>query len=258
MKTLVLYVFHHLNEYVDYFLRKGIFQDDSNVTFLIIINDLNFDTSIFSSLFTRPDPNCIQILKRENKFADFGGWSDGLVYNNNIDNFDSFIFINSSCVGPFVHPNVSEKWTSIFLKGLERDNIKLFGTTINTCSNKSGQSSHVQSWAFCMKQKEVKLCLEHKIFDPVNYTKMNTKDELIFSHEVPMSQLIVKHGGNIGAMTKLYQGVDFCNPSTNIYGWLDDIAFPKGYLGETTNPYEVMFVKANRGINKNWLHFYMV
>lgn len=252
MKTLVLYVFHQYTEYVNYFIKKGLFEDE-NTTFLFLINNQDLDiTSVLPSFKN------IQILKRENKYADFGAWSDGLVYQDNINKYNSFIFINSSCAGPFVHPNINEKWTTIFLQGLERDNIKIFGTTINTCSNKTGESSHVQSWAFCMKQNEVKLCLENKIFDPIHYTKMTQKNDLIFEHEVLMSRVIVKNGGNIGAMTKLYTGVDFCNPNSNKYGWLDDIAFSKGYLNETTNPYEVMFVKANRNISKDWLHFYMI
>jgi hypothetical protein len=250
MKTLVLYVFHQFNEYVHFFLKKGVFESD-NITFLFIINNPNYDPFIIPSFSN------IQILKRENKYADFGAWSDGLIYNNNINNHTHFIFINSSCVGPFIHPNITEKWTTIFLRGLERDNIKLFGTTINTINDCSGNSSHVQTWAFCMKQNEVKLCLHHKIFDPINYTKMDTKDELIYNHEIPMSQLIIKNGGNIGAMTKLYYGVNFCDNKSNKYGWLGDIAYSKAYIGETTNPYEVMFVKANRNICKNWLQLYI-
>ncbi len=250
MKTLVLYVFHQYTEYVNFFFKKGVFEAE-NVHFLFILNGITLCEDL-------PKGNNVSVLYRENKYADFGAWSDGLILNNNIEKYDSFIFINSSCVGPFVHSNISEKWTDIFLKGLERDNIKIFGTTINTCRNTTGQSSHVQSWAFCMKKETVKLCIEHKIFDAINYTKMSTKDDLIFSHEVPMSQLIMKHGGNIGCMTKLYTGVNFLLPETNIYGWNDDIAFSKGYFGETTNPYEVMFVKANRNIAKDWLRLYMI
>jgi hypothetical protein len=250
-KILILYVFHEANEIVEYFLKCGIIEAE-NISYLFIINNLESDYEKF--ILTSKN---VQVLVRENKYADFGGWSDGLVHQDNINKYEYFIFLNSSCVGPFVHPNVSENWISIFLKGLHRDDIKLFGTTINTCEEDSGELAHVQSWAFCMRQKEVKLCLENKIFDPVNYTDMDTKHDLIYRHEIPMSRLIIKNGGNIGAMTKLYHKVDFRKPETNKFGWFDDIAIAGGYLGETTNPYEVMFVKANRDIYIPWIRVYM-
>lgn len=250
-KILVLYVFHELNEVVEYFMKVGVFESNV-VTFLFLINNPNFDNHKMIPTYKN-----VEILVRENKYADFGAWSDGLAYQENIEKYETFIFLNSSCVGPFVHPNVNENWIPIFLRGLERDDIKLFGTTINTCEEDSGELAHVQSWAFCMKQKEVKLCLEHKIFDPIGYKDMDTKHNLIYRHEIPMSRLIIAHGGNIGAMSKLYHGVDFRDPSSNKYGWFDDIAVSGGYMGETCNPYEVMFIKANRDIYIPWLRFYM-
>ena len=68
---------------------------------------------------------------RENKGFDFGAWSVGLD-NINKDDYESFIFINSSVIGPFVSDTISP-WPAKFLNQLQGD-VKLTGTTIN-CSN---------------------------------------------------------------------------------------------------------------------------
>lgn len=245
MKTLVLYVFHQWSEYVNFFMERGVYEDP-DVTFRIIINDLNFDVSQI--------PSYCQILKRDNQYQDFGGWSDGLKMG--YTEFDNFIFINASCVGPFIHPNITEKWTTIFLRGLDRPNVKLFGSTINLINRSDNRLATVQSWAFCCRKETVELLIRERIFDWFEYDQMNTKDELIWCHEVRMSTVVRQNGGNIGSMMQLYSGVDFLQPinyPTN--NW--DVAYPGRYMGGTLHPYEVMFIKTNRGYDPNWLKFYM-
>ena len=91
-------------------------------------------------------PNYVKFILRENKGFDFGGWSDALLTNNLYRGYENFIFVNSSVVGPFLPPYYKGKWTDIYLNGL-KDNIKLFGSTINNIHNPV-TSSHVQSYIF--------------------------------------------------------------------------------------------------------------
>ena len=91
-KILVLYVFHIYNERVNHFIKNCIF-DDENIDFIIISNNKNNKFEV---------PNNVKTLFRENIGYDFGGWSDALLINNLYKNYDKFIFVNSSVIGPFL------------------------------------------------------------------------------------------------------------------------------------------------------------
>ena len=104
-KLLVLYVFHIYNERVDFFIKNSIFKDD-NVDFIIICNNKNFKFEI---------PYYVKVLHRDNIGFDFGGWSDALLINNVYKNYDNFIFVNSSVIGPYIPSTFKGKWTDIYI-----------------------------------------------------------------------------------------------------------------------------------------------
>lgn len=86
---------------------------------------------------------------------------------------------------------------------------------------------------------------------------METKNQMIWCHEVAMSRLIIETGGNIGSMCQLYSGMNFCAPvSITPIGKNGDIAYPGAYFGNHLSPYEVMFIKINRGYPDEWLKLY--
>ena len=114
MKTLVLYVFHTYNERVNAFINKAVFKDE-NVDFIFICNDKNIEFTV---------PEYVTVLKRNNIGYDFGGWSDALLTNDLYNNYDNFIFANSSVIGPYVPPNYTGRWIDPYLNGLTSD-IKL-------------------------------------------------------------------------------------------------------------------------------------
>ena len=121
MKTLVLYVFHELNDRVNMFIKKAIFLDP-DVNF-IVINNGSEDEPIL--------PDHVIYFKCENVGYDFGGWSRGLFYNDLYKEYDTFIFVNSSVSGPYLPSYYQGRWTDIYLNGLT-GSVKLFGSTINT------------------------------------------------------------------------------------------------------------------------------
>lgn len=137
-KVLVLYVFHVYNDRVDNFINNCIF-DDENVDFMIISNDK-------SNSFKHP--HNAKVLFRDNIGYDFGGWSDALLTNNLYENYDYFIFVNSSVIGPFIPFYYKDKWTDIYINELQ-NNVKLFGSTINTIQQPLTMA-HVQSYIFSM------------------------------------------------------------------------------------------------------------
>ena len=83
-KTLVLYVFHQLNERVTRFISNNIFYDEA-VDFVVICNNKNIQFSV---------PDYVQKVVRDNIGYDFGGWSEALLTNDLYKKYDNFIFSN--------------------------------------------------------------------------------------------------------------------------------------------------------------------
>lgn len=243
MKTLVLYVFHQMNERVHMFLDRAFFQAD-DVDFLVICNDLHLTLEV---------PSYVQLLRRQNVGLDFGAWGEGLMENNRFENYSHFIFLNSSVVGPFVAPYCDRRWTDVFLSKLN-DETRLVGSCINAM-RRPLSLAHVQSFAFAMDRPALDLLRSKHIFR--NYS---TKLEAIEEGEIRMSRCILQQGWNIACFLACYKDVDFRfvskKPSEYPNEFLDDVAFPGWYYGQTTHPYEVLFVKANRGQDMKWLSLY--
>ena len=259
MKTLILYVFHEFNNRVQYFIENGIFQSDE-YTFLFIINDNECNHSIYNL------PEYVKILKRDNIGFDFGGWSDGLLIGDLYKNYDYFIFINSSCIGPFLPSYYNGNWCDIFINNIT-DDIKLFGTTINNANydiiNRISDidpinNSHVQSWAFCTDKLTLEFLIEKKIF---SNTFEKTHIDAINNREIPMSREIIKNGWNIGSLMLHYHNVDFRfkdkQPLEYNKIFLGDVVYNNCYFNSNLHPYEVIFIKANRNINVDWLDVYL-
>lgn len=235
MKTLVLYVFHSMNERVQYFLDNCIFQHE-NIDFIIISNDKNNEFNV---------PNYVKTLFRDNIGYDFGGWSEALLINDLYLSYDHFIFANSSIIGPFLEDSFQGKWTDIYLNGLQ-DNIKLFGSTINTI-NDPLHKSHVQSYIFSMNKEVLDFLIQCQIFSTTNYAR--TFDQAIWNKEVLMSRKIIENGWNIGSLLKYYDGVDFTfktkQPNDYNITFLNDIMYNEP-IGTLWNLNEVVFIKGNR------------
>ena len=234
-KTLVLYVFHIYNDRVKHFINNCIF-NDKDVDFIIISNDKNNSIDV---------PDNVKTLYRDNIGYDFGGWSDALLTNNLYENYDNFIFVNSSVIGPFVPSYYKDKWTDIYINGLQ-NNIKLFGSTINTI-NEPLTCSHVQSYIFAMDKPTLKYLINCEIFSMTNYAA--TFHDAIFQKEVLMSRKIIENNWNIGSLLPYYKNVDFTftDKTPNEYNieFINDIMYPN-YRNVLWNEYDLVFIKGNR------------
>lgn len=234
-KVLVLYVFHQYNDRVDHFIKKCIFYDE-NIHFIMISNSKDTYFQI---------PNYVKYLVRDNIGYDFGGWSEALLTNNLYENYDKFIFVNSSVIGPFIPCYYKEKWTTIYTDGL-KDNVKLFGSTINTIQDPLNKS-HVQSYIFSMDKNTLKYLIECEIFSITNYAE--TYIDAIWKKEVLMSRKIIENGWNIGSLLPFYNDVDFTfkhkKPSEYNTMFIDDVMFPF-FRNKLWNEYQLVFVKGNR------------
>jgi hypothetical protein len=234
-KLLVLYVFHDYNDRVKHFIENCIFYDE-NVDFIIISNDKNNKFEV---------PDYVKTLFRDNIGYDFGGWSDALLKNKLYKQYDNFIFVNSSVIGPFLPCNFKGKWTDIYLNGL-RNNVKLFGSTINT-NEKPLTESHLQSYIFSMDKTTLEYLIDCEIFSMTNYAK--TFQNAIWDKEVLMSRKIIENNWNIGSLLQYYDNVDFTfqtkKPEEYSIKFLDDVMYPS-FRNSLWNEYELVFIKGNR------------
>jgi hypothetical protein len=234
-KLLVLYVFHIYNYRVENFIKNCIFHDE-NVDFIIISNDK-------TNKFNVPDN--VKCLFRDNIGYDFGGWSDALLTNNLYENYDKFIFVNSSAIGPFIPSYYNGKWTDIYINGLQ-NNIKLFGSTINT-RERPLEISHVQSYIFSMDKLTLKYLIDCEIFSLTNYAR--TFEDAIYNKEILMSRKIIDNKWNIGSLLHYYNNIDFTfkykTPEECNIHFLDDIMVPN-FRNSLWNEYELVFIKGNR------------
>jgi hypothetical protein len=235
-KTLVLYVFHEVNEAVVNFIENGIFHDEF-VDFIFIINNLDLDIKV---------PHYVKVIKRENIGHDFGGWSDGLIRDNLYKKYKRFIFLNSTVFGPYLPMYYKGKWTDIFLEGLKND-VKLFGCSIN-CNKE--HSPHVQSYCFSTDIECLDYLIDKGIFSKI-YAQ--SRLEAILEKEVNMSKLIIENGWNIGCLMACYKNVDFRVNTTSIQTQLfGDMIYPESF-GKSffMSFYEIVFIKLNRNIQNN-------
>jgi len=235
MKRLViLYVFHIYNDRVKHFLENCMFYDE-NIDWYIISNN---KTNTFSA------PPYSKTIFRDNIGYDFGGWSDALINHELCDKYENYIFVNSSVIGPFIPSYCKTKWTDIYLEGL-KDNVKIFGSTINT-SRLPLTDSHVQSYIFAVKSETLKFLIDCQIFSTTNYAKVFND---AIDKEILMSRKVIKNGGNIASLYRHYDGVDFTftskKPQDYSIDFKDDIVY-KHLRGSDWNEYDLVFIKGNR------------
>jgi hypothetical protein len=240
-KTLVLFVYHIFNKRVKHFIQKSIFYDP-NVDFVIISNNG------YPPPFVPP---YVKTLVRANIGYDFGGWSHALLLENASEggkklyqDYDQFIFVNSSVMGPFLTPGFAGKWTDIYLQGLQ-GNVKLFGSTINCCDAPQ-TTAHVQSYIFSMNKETLEYLISCEIFSTTNLAR--TFNDAVWSKEVPMSRKVIERGWNIGCLMPQYRGVDFTFQSRPVKSytnkWVD--VMNKESRNLAWNEYQLVFVKGNR------------
>jgi hypothetical protein len=242
MKTLVLYVFHELNDRVNNFIKNAIFLDPE-IDFLVINNGSQNEPIL---------PDHVIYFKSDNTGFDFGGWSKGLLYNGLYKDYSKFIFVNSSVSGPYLPSYFNGRWTDIYLNGLTHS-VKLFGSTINTgsltvLSDVEGLS-HIQSYIFAMDYETLLFLISKDIFSLTKFS--TTFQDAILNKEIRMSRLIIENGWNIGCLMQYYKGVDFrflaSRPSDYKPFIIGDPMVSKNFPDKLFNNfYELVFIKGNR------------
>jgi hypothetical protein len=195
-------------------------------------------------------PDFINFYNRENIGYDFGGWSFGLSMID-IDDYDYFMFVNSSSIGPLTK---CEKWIDIYTSKLNND-IVLVGSTINKFGYYTSDpynDSHVQSYAFCLNKIGLNIIINTKIMTLEDL--YSDKIKIIQEKEIKMSRDILKAGYNICELNQKNKEIDFRNLTQEDVVLLNtDLQYNKYFTGKIIVPSNVLFVKTTRDINRKFM-----
>lgn len=260
-KTLVTYCTHVINRELLYFIDHGYIKSD-NIDFYVCLNG-EFDSAKYNQKCKELDMHNLYFYNRENTGHDFGGWTYIINLPNDdkklYETYDYFIFLNSTCMGPFLPVYCTQNWVELFINMIN-DKVKLIGPTINHYLGKP----HVQSYFICTDKIGLEIGIEKGIFNNDVY---KNKMDIVFQKEIKFSLEIINAGYNIKSLLKGQEKIDF-NSTVNVkdvylpYGsltnrHLGDMCYRDGYFDMTIHPYEVIFFKSNRNITNNILDKYI-
>ncbi|MAH51686.1 hypothetical protein CMI37_38065 [Candidatus Pacearchaeota archaeon] len=207
-KTLIVHHFHKQNDNTDFFARNA-FSDSPNIDYIFTINDPTFENENYLKLEAEY-PNKLKIMRRRNSACDYGGYGYAL-FNSDWKKYDYFIFINSSCRGPFL-PSYwpqNKHWSEAFTDKINNE-VKLVGPEIYL-NYRAGEGcdyggAFLGGYCFATDKVGVEIGIKKGIFKP--NLKMS-RSQVVYKCEVGFSTYIMRAGYNIAALTTHSQGIDF-------------------------------------------------
>lgn len=253
-KTLVIYHYYEKDQsYIDNFSHFIRFGYESTLDYLIIVaGEYTID---FLAL-----PN-IEYLFVENKNFDYGGYSTAILSMTIWQQYDFYIFINSSVRGPFLTRHFSKKWPDLFTDqligdaGIVGSSISITPSSHSICMlyhEKYGHQSrnkkflgHVQTTCYAIRRDMLE---KLKSLGFYGQTESLTKDETVRDYEIHLSQLILNMNCNLQCLLPEYNQIDYrkdyedINPASRE----GDSGFEGSYFGRTIHPYESIFIKTSR------------
>lgn len=206
-----------------------------------------------------PQLENVHYLFTRNLNHDYGAYSHALHHGIPLEQYEEFIFINSSVRGPFLPAYLQTPWSTL-LTGQLTAEVALAGTTINilpTASHYSvefqnrhggdGPYSHVQSMVFALKRDTLQF-LKEAVFKETD--EAIEKNRLVVDYEILMSQALIRRGFNIKCLLPEYNQLDYRRPHGEINPTAvnGDPCYEGAYFGRTLHPLESVFVKTNRAM----------
>jgi hypothetical protein len=193
---------------------------------------------------------------------DIGGYSLGILLTQTY-NYDYFIFLNSSALGPIEKKN--GEWVSK-LKSLMTDEVGIAGSSIFIMDKNIFEQiklpsymifpfSSVQTYSFILTKNSLNLCINKGFFK----LKVQNKSELIMNFEIGISQFLIKNNYNLACALNGYD-LDYRTPhnNPNSFARNGDPIYKNAYYGKTVSPFEIIFLKTNRKIIGTFEKTYLI
>lgn len=254
-RTLIIYTYFETPAYarnLDFFLRVGWPAVRDRADLLLVAN---------GGVCSVPVPAGVMVLPRENSGYDSAAWSAGLLAVD-ANAFEHFVLMNCTVRGPFLPPWARGVcWLDLFVGRLDAQ-VRAVGTTINVARG----SAHIQTMLLATDKAGLQVWADAGLVgtrapfvaDPAGYaidlSWIGDAQRIEAIHrEIEFSQSLIRRGFNIACMLHAYQGVDFRAPyvpallaNEPVHG---DPSFQGAYFGTTPHPFEVVFIKTERGMD---------
>ncbi len=203
----------------------------------------------------------VTIIPCPNHGYDFGGYGKVIAeLGPRLDDFETFLFVNSSVRGPFLQIGQNADWTRLFTDRLQGD-VALVGATacdmeidyiyarmFQERHGKRDRLLHIQSTAYALSRAGLRQLQDVNFYAiPEAYEK----HDIILDFEMRMTDLLLRGGAQAECLMPVFAGVDFRNPDAapgiprvstsdfgNLIGWAD-------FLGAQPSAYETLFTKVN-------------
>jgi hypothetical protein len=250
-RTLVSYLYKEdPNDKInlEFFLRHGTTCSE-DVDYVFLINDYRCTASI-------PDSKNIRIVKKDNSF-DLEAYEVGL---SQVDpkGYGSFIFLNSSCIGPFIPNYVDTPWYSIIAEQF-KGRVKLVAPILEIPPDNLGavcldKHKHINSSDRCVPFLHTYMfATDHEALpilrESVFSKKITSREELIVKYERLVTSAVLNDGYTIKSFMRRYRSIDFSNKQYwDSEKWTNSRqpTCPEvagNYDGIDVAPFEIMFVK---------------
>lgn len=204
-----------------------------------------------------PSASNLRYIFCSNQNYDFGGYAEALS-RIDVSDYEYFVFINSSSVGPLGESQAGAPWFKAFTDRLVGD-IGICGATINVLSEPSSQlnwvngckavgapAPHIQTYAYAVRRDALDYLIKSGFYlEPVQRW---SKDQAIAFYEIELSRRLLSAGWNLSCLAHRYDGLDYrvltADPNQSSFNGSPIVS--GGYFGENLNPLEVLFVKPKR------------
>lgn len=206
-----------------------------------------------------PERRNLRYIKTDNWNNDFGGYIKFFQVAP-VEQYEFFVFINSSVRGPFLPSYTNFRWINAFTDRL-CGNVHLVGASINILPESATHTRrfsavygyrppyvHAQTTAYALSATAVRYLLDLGFY---SVNKTLTKKEVIVHYELRLSQEIIHNGWNMDSFLPGYEGVDYRKLSMdfpNVSSRNGDVLFESSFYGRTLSPTEAIFVKVNRNM----------
>lgn len=246
-----------------HYFESDIFYRENLIFFLSVAyrEDLDFVVIISGECSVNlPEFFNVVYIFTENKNNDFGGYVIALdSCRNRMDDYDFFIFVNSSVRGPFVANERGMSWVESFTRNFN-ENVALVGSSIAILERDSLISqhlrrfysfappySHVQTTAYALTSGAMKHLIKTGFYD---FHERLDKLDVICRYEIGLSQEIIKAGWDMKACLSKYNDIDYRSAHSDINptSRQGDALYRRAYFGKTAAHRELVFVKTNRRI----------
>ena len=252
MKTAIVYHYFERDEqYRDnlvYFLNVGLEPDVDYYFYLSSEATVEF-----------PSSKNLKVSRIKNENLDFGGVKS-FVKENDAENYDNLIFLNSSVRGPFMPTYANRPWHRCFTSKLS-ESTGLIGSSVNELNVDDWFSvefekiygyappfPHVQSYAYAISRSAYKHLYDHGFYE---LEEVLDKDQIIMRYEILQSQILMEAGFSIGSLLPSQKKITRQN--SEISGLNREVAETAGsssimrdsYFGRTPSPLETIFIKPN-------------